>query len=131
MTLLTSMMERPLDPGYAAAAQRRTEAGLPGGTSTRTPMMLVAALVVGLLLSLGALSLRGPDTAASRTRQDLVRQIEARRADADARARQAQSLQAEIDRAQANALGGQQAALAQRLAALTLAAGSEAVPVRA
>lgn len=127
MTLLTSMMERPLDPGYAAAAQRRTDAGLPGGKSTRTPMMLVAALVVGLLLSLGALSLRGPDTAASRTRQDLVRQIEARRADADAQARQAQSLQAEIDRAQANALGGQQAALAQRLAALTLAAGSEAV----
>ena len=69
MTLLTSMMERPLDPGYAAAAQRRTEAGLQGGTSTRTPMMLVAALVVGLLLSLGALSLRGPDTAASRTLQ--------------------------------------------------------------
>ena len=28
MTLLTSMIERPLDPGYAAAAERRERAGL-------------------------------------------------------------------------------------------------------
>ena len=29
MTLLTSMLERPLDPGYAAAAEQRRAAGLP------------------------------------------------------------------------------------------------------
>jgi uncharacterized protein YlxW (UPF0749 family) len=127
MTLLTSMMERPLDPGYAAAAGRRVEAGLPAATSTRTVTMLVAALVVGLLLTLGALSLRRPDTAPSRARAELVAQIEARRADADERARQVQSLQSEVDRAQQEALGGRQAALAERIAALSLASGAQAV----
>ena len=29
MTLITEMMEHPLDPGYAAAAERRSQAGLP------------------------------------------------------------------------------------------------------
>lgn len=127
MTLLTSMMERPLDPSYAAAAQRRVDAGLPAATSTRSRTVLVAAVVVGLLLTLGALSLRRPETVSSRARADLVAQIEARRADADARARQVQALQTEIDRAQANALGGEQAALAKRLSALSRSTGSDAV----
>jgi uncharacterized protein YlxW (UPF0749 family) len=127
MTLLTSMMERPLDPAYATAAERRTAAGLPAATSTRTGTMLVAAMVVGLLLTLGALSLRRPDTALSQARADLVAQIEARRSDADTQARQVQALQAEIDRAQTSALGGEQAALATRLSQLSLATGSEAV----
>jgi uncharacterized protein YlxW (UPF0749 family) len=127
MTLLTSMMERPLDPSYAAAAQRRVDAGLPAATSTRSRTVLVAAVVVGLLLTLGALSLRRPETVSSRARADLVAQIEARRADADARARQVQTLQNEIDRAQANALGGEQAALARRLSALSRSTGSEGV----
>lgn len=127
MTLLTSMMERPLDPSYAAAAQRRVDAGLPASTSTRSRTVLVAAVVVGLLLTMGALSLRRPETVSSRARADLVAQIEARRADADARAREAQSLQTEIDRAQASALGSEQAALARRLSALARSTGSEAV----
>ena len=54
MTLLTSMMERPLDPGYAAAADRRQSDGLPSSTGLRTPTVLVAAFVVGLLLTLAA-----------------------------------------------------------------------------
>jgi uncharacterized protein YlxW (UPF0749 family) len=121
------MMERPLDPSYAAAAQRRVDAGLPAATSTRSRTVLVAAVAVGLLLTLGALSLRRPETVSSRARADLVAQIEARRADADARARQVQALQTEIDRAQANALGGEQAALAKRLSALSRSTGSDAV----
>ena len=57
MTLLTAMMERPLDPGYAAAAERRDEAGLPAAPARRTPrIVLVAALVVGLLLDASARS---------------------------------------------------------------------------
>ena len=54
MTLLISMMERPLDPGYAAAAAEREAAGLPPSTGTRTPTVVVAAVVTGLLLTLGA-----------------------------------------------------------------------------
>lgn len=127
MTLLTSMMERPLDPGYAAAAEQRVAEGLPPATSTRTVAVLAAAIVVGLLFALGAMSQRQPDTAPSRARADLVRQIEARRSAADEQVRQVQTLQAEIDRLQASALGGQEAALAERLAALAVVTGSAAV----
>lgn len=125
MTLLTSMMERPLDPGYAAAAERRAAAGLPAATSTTTPAVLVAVLVMGLVFAVGALSLGRRDTTASRTRADLVSQIEARRANADQSARQVQGIQAQIDRLQANALGGQ-GDLSGRLSSLALVTGSAA-----
>jgi uncharacterized protein YlxW (UPF0749 family) len=125
MTLLTSMMERPLDPGYAAAAEQRAAAGLPPATSTRTPAVLVAALFMGLLFAVGAVSLGPRSAAPSRARADLVEQIEARRASADQNARQVQSLQAEIDRLQASALGGQ-GDLSGRLSSLALATGASA-----
>lgn len=125
MTLLTSMMERPLDPGYAAAAERRTEAGLPAATSLRSVTVLVAALITGLLLTVGALSLRSPDTGATRARADLVRQIEERRAAADDNATTVRELQTEVNRAQAAALGGQQAEIGTRLASLERAAAAE------
>ena len=83
MTLLTSMMERPLDPGYAAAAAERERAGLPPSTGTRTATVLVSALVAGLLLTLGGLALRTPSTAAVKAKADLVTQIEARRSQVD------------------------------------------------
>lgn len=125
MTLLTSMMERPLDPGYAAAAEQRAAAGLPPATSTRTPAVLVAVLVMGLLFAVGAMSLGPRSDAPSRARADLVQQIEARRAGADQNARLVQSLQAEIDRLQASALGGQ-GDLSGRLSSLSLATGATA-----
>lgn len=125
MTLLTSMMERPLDPGYAAAAEERRAAGLPPATSTRTPAVLVAVLVMGLLFATGALSLGHRDTTSSRARAQLVEQIQARRSSADQSARQVQTLQAEIDRLQASALGGQ-GDLSGRLSALALVTGSAA-----
>ena len=125
MTLLTSMMERPLDPGYAAAAERRAASGLPPATSTATPAVLVAVLVMGLVFAVGAVSLGHRDTTASRARSDLVSQIQARRATADQSARQVQGLQAQIDRLQANALGGQ-GDLSGRLSALALVTGSAA-----
>jgi uncharacterized protein YlxW (UPF0749 family) len=126
MTLLTSMMERPLDPGYAAAAERRAAAGLPPATSTRTPAVLVAAIVLGLLFAVGAVSLRQRDAAPSRARAELVEQIESRRASADQNARRVQSLQGEIDRFQASALGGE-GGLSGRLSSLALVSGATAV----
>jgi len=127
MTLLTSMMERPLDPGYAAAAERRTAAGLPASTGFRTPTVVAAMLVVGLLLTLGALALRTPSTAAARARADLVSQIESRRAAADRQEASLRGLQVEVDRLQAQALGSGQAGLQERLEALSLSSGAEAV----
>jgi uncharacterized protein YlxW (UPF0749 family) len=128
MTLITSMMQRPLDPGYAAAAQRRGEAGLPPATSVRTRTMLVAAVVTGLLLTVAAQSLRGRETTAARARAELVEQIESRRGVADRQARAVQELQAQISQAQARSLGAQrQGALARELTVLETAAGGSAV----
>ena len=63
MTLLTSVIERPLDPGYAAAAARRSAAGLPPATPLRGPLILGAGLVAGLVLSVSAMTLRAGETA--------------------------------------------------------------------
>jgi len=129
MTLLTSMMERPLDPGYAAAAARREREGLPPSTGTRTLVVLCAALVIGLLLTLGALALRTPSTTAAKAKAELVAQIESRRAAADRQERHLTALQAQVDQLQAKALNnGQASSLGSRLDTLANAAG--AVPVK-
>ncbi|KRF25015.1 DUF881 domain-containing protein [Phycicoccus sp. Soil803] len=127
MTLLISMMERPLDPGYAAAAAQREAAGLPPSTGTRTMTVAVAAVVAGLLLTLGALALRTPSTSAIRAKANLVSQIESRRAEVDRQEAQLRAVQAEVDRLQAQALGQDETSLQTRLAALTLASGAEKV----
>lgn len=127
MTLLTSMMERPLDPGYAAAAAERERAGLPPSTGTGTATVLVSALVAGLLLTLGALALRTPSTAAVKAKADLVAQIEARRGQVDREGNQLRALQTEVDTLQARALGQDQASVRSRLDALTLVSGGQAV----
>ena len=58
MTLLTSMLERPLDPSYQAAADRRRAAGEAPGTSSRTVLVFVMMLLTGLLFAIGAQALR-------------------------------------------------------------------------
>jgi uncharacterized protein YlxW (UPF0749 family) len=128
MTLLTSMMERPLDPGYAAAAEERQRAGLPTSTGLRTPTVAVAALVIGLLLAMGAVALRAPSTSAARAKEDLVKQVESRRAAVDKQAVQLRTTRAQVDELQARALSQQgEASLQTRLQTLSLASGADAV----
>ena len=54
MTLLTSMLERPLDPSYQAAADRRRAAGEAPATSSRTVLVFVMMLLTGLLFAIGS-----------------------------------------------------------------------------
>jgi uncharacterized protein YlxW (UPF0749 family) len=77
MTLLTTMMERPLDAGYQEAADRRLSAGLPGATSTRTVLVVVLAILTGFLFAVAAQSLRPKPTAAAAVKKELVSRIEA------------------------------------------------------
>jgi uncharacterized protein YlxW (UPF0749 family) len=77
MTLLTTMMERPLDPGYQEAAARRAAAGLPRATSTRTVLVIVLAILTGFLFAVAAQSLRPKPTAAAALKKELVTRIEA------------------------------------------------------
>jgi len=126
MTLITGMMERPLDPGYAAAAERRQGSGLPAATGLRSPTLIIAAILVGALLGISALALRPP--AVNRIKSDLVARIEDRRAHADSQTRRIDTLRSEINAAQAAALTAQsQTGLAAELSRLELAAGM--VPV--
>ena len=58
MTLITEMMQRPLDPGYAAAAESRQKAGLPPATGHQGPMLVLVAVLIGASLAgvIGALA---------------------------------------------------------------------------
>ena len=127
MTLLTSMMERPLDPGYAAAAEQRVAEGLPASTGTRTVTVVVAAVVVGLLLTLGAVALRAPSTSAARAKAQLVAQVEGRRTAVERQATALRTLQVQVDQLRGQALGQTSASLQSRLATLDLASGAQAL----
>lgn len=128
MTLLISMQERPLDPGYATAAERRRAAGTPPASALRAPGAVVAFLLVGLVLSVGATALRSGTSDSGRVRADLIARIEARRADADDRAHRIAATEEEIARLEGAALeqarfGG----LAEQVERLRRAAGAVAV----
>jgi len=128
MTLITEMMERPLDPGYAAAAERRQESGLPAATGLRSPMLIIAAILIGALFGASALALRAPTTASSKIKGELVARIEVRRSHADAQEQLIARLRNQINTAQAAALNQQnQTGLTTELSKLELAAGT--VPV--
>ena len=124
MTLITEMMMRPLDPSYAAAAESRQRSGLPPATGHRSLLLVVFAVLIGALLATSALALRVPETGAKTIKSDLVRRIEASRAQADARTRLIAELRREINTAQAGALSAQsQTGLAAELSRLDLSAG--------
>ena len=127
MTLLTSMMERPLDPGYAAAAERRVAQGLPPSTGTRTTTVAVAAVVAGLLLTLGAIALRAPSTSAAKAKAQLVAQVEARREAVDRQESSLRTLQAQVEQLRGQALAQSSASLQSRLQALDAASGAQAL----
>lgn len=76
MTLLNSMLERPLDQGYQEAADRRVAEGLPAATSTRAITVVVLALLTGFLFAVGAVALRPQPTAIAELKAELVDRIE-------------------------------------------------------
>jgi uncharacterized protein YlxW (UPF0749 family) len=133
MTLLREVMERPLDPGYAAAAARReaTRADPPGPAARRTArrrllVTLVAACVVGTLLTAAVLDLRLPG-AATDARDALLREVDERTAAADAMARRVEQLRADVEAAQVQALADDDAGVLDVVQRLALEAGE--VPV--
>jgi len=128
MTLITSMLERPLDPGYAAAADLREKAGLPRATGLRSPSLIVFALIIGTLVGIAAMQLRGGETTKERTKASLIERIEQQQAVVDTRTGQASGLRAEISGLDAETLRDVSEELAQSVQRLSLVAG--AVPVR-
>lgn len=128
MTLITSMLERPLDPGYAAAAERREKAGLPKGTGLRSPALIVFAVIIGVLVGIAAMQLRGGETTKQRTKTSLIERIERQQEVVDTRAAEAGALRSEIAAIDEETLREVSAELAEEVQRLALVAG--AVPVR-
>jgi uncharacterized protein YlxW (UPF0749 family) len=122
MTLITTMLRRPLDPGYAAAAERRRAAGQPGSTSLRSPLLVAATLVIGLVVGVSAYNLTASSSPRSEARADLITQIESRRTEVDRLSAQAQALQSEVTTLEASELAG--AGDAQRSQDLAVAVGA-------
>lgn len=96
MTLLTSMLERPLDAGYQEAADRRVAAGLPPATSTRTTIVIVMMVLTGFLFAVGAQALRPRPTAAASVKAELVSRIEALQAEGQAQESRISSVSKEV-----------------------------------
>ncbi len=127
MTLLTEVMERPLDPGYAAAAERRARQGTPPGHPTRSPLLLVV-LLLGMLLATAALQARGQTTSRVAERDQLVSEIDRQDAAAAALERGNVRLQATIETERAGQLEQQsQGGLADEVARLGLVTGALSV----
>ena len=118
MTLLTTMLERPLDPGYAAAADRREAAGEPRATSLRSPRLATAAVLIGLVVGVASYNLTASGSPRAQARENLVGQIQERRTEVDELGARAAALQAEVSAAEAAQLAGDpKAALSRDLAA--------------
>ncbi|MBR7742360.1 DUF881 domain-containing protein [Phycicoccus sp. BSK3Z-2] len=116
MTLIRTMMERPLDPGYQAAADRREAAGEPRATSLRSPRLTAAALALGLVVGVAASNLTATDSPRAAARADLVDQIEQRRAEVEDLSARAQDLQGRVTTLEAEQVGGGEAARTRDLA---------------
>lgn len=128
MTLITSMLQRPLDPGYAAAAERREQEGLPRATSLRSPSLIVFAVIIGVLVGIAAMTLRGTETSKQRTKSSLIERIETQRSVVDERAAAASALRSEIAALDAETLRDVSGSLADDVERLALVTG--AVPVQ-
>jgi uncharacterized protein YlxW (UPF0749 family) len=104
MTLLTEIMNHPMDPGYVAAAHRRSALGQ-AAPRARAVVALATALALGFVLTVSALTLRRPVTGAAKVRATLIERIEAQRAHDDQVGTTIAEVEAEIERYQEAALG--------------------------
>ncbi|PYG02256.1 Uncharacterized conserved protein YlxW, UPF0749 family [Georgenia satyanarayanai] len=127
MTLLREVVERPLDPGYAAAAQRRAEGRAPALPWWRKGIVVVLAAALGLGAVWAARELRAPTDGAGDARALLLSQV----SDGAARGQQLRAdnaaLVEQIDRLQEESLRGTDPEFLERVQLLTLNAGSARV----
>lgn len=96
MALLQEVLDRPPDPGYESAAARRHAQGLPSSTSLRSPLLASTCVVLGLVFSVSALTLRTPDTQVGAERIELAERIEAANRAGDASAARIEELRTEV-----------------------------------
>ena len=118
MTLLREVMERPLDPSYAAAAAHphpRTRRG--------TALTLALAIAAGAAFSVSVSSIRQPQRESSQANNHLRDEIQKRTEQVEKQAAANAALSAAIEVTQQKALGAGGAELAAQAKRLGLAAG--------
>jgi uncharacterized protein YlxW (UPF0749 family) len=128
MSLLSEVMERPLDPGYAAAAERRRLAP----DQPRRPLVngitLIMLAVIGLLSVAAVLALRAPQPQAASAKQALLQRIRTGTASADRLQKANDQLRVSNDKDQASLLRlDARGQLADQIQLLGIVSGSLAV----
>lgn len=104
MTLLTEVMHRPLEPGYADAAARRAHGHRRGPVARM--LTLVVAVLCGLLATAAVTQLRRPAPDAVRARRALEREIQRRIDHVDQTRTTLEAQHRQIDRLRGQALTG-------------------------
>ncbi|MBE7700991.1 DUF881 domain-containing protein [Oerskovia sp. Sa1BUA8] len=127
MTLLTEVMDRPLDPGYAEAAARRTTGQEPPRRTGTWVFVAVLAVALGFVTAAATIDLRAPQGAAIEARKVLEKEILDRREQVDALSAQATAVSDEIETLQTEALADVDPALLETLQIDGVASGSLAV----
>ncbi|WP_299034640.1 DUF881 domain-containing protein [uncultured Pseudokineococcus sp.] len=126
MTLLREVMERPLDPSYAAATAAR-RAGLSSApTWSRRTTTVALGLLAGLVAVVGVVHLRAPG--AERTTVALREEVEQRQEEVDALAASVEVVRGRVVSAQDAVLGPVGAELGETAESLGVLTGS--APVR-
>ena len=93
----------PATPPRPTAARRPGE---PRSTSLRSPLLVVATLVIGLVMGVAAYNLTAASTPRSKARAELITQIEDRRSQVDELTARATTLQSQVTDLEAEQLGG-------------------------
>jgi uncharacterized protein YlxW (UPF0749 family) len=131
MTLLTEVMERPLDPGYAEATARRRAEEAAGTARPRSLATRVGVVVLAVVLGVGtaaaAQQLRAPQDSVTQARSLLERQITERGDEVAALSQQADDLSREIVDLQRSALETQEPGLLDVIQRDSVHNGTEAV----
>lgn len=127
MTLLNEVIRRPLDAGYAMAAERRRAQGPRTRSAPRTIVIVVLAAGLGLATTAATLELRAPEPSVLAARTLLEEEIAERTLDVERLRGDNQVRNAEIAALQSAVLAAEDSPLLERIAADSVTSGSVAV----
>ncbi|NLF05120.1 MAG: DUF881 domain-containing protein [Actinomycetales bacterium] len=127
MSLLTSLLSRPLDPGYEAAARRREAEGAPRRTVGGVALLVLLAVGLGAVTVTAAVTLRAPQPAVVQARAVLEEEVRQRSLEVSAAETQLAALDSEIQSLQRAALEASDPELLARLAVDEAVSGAAAL----
>lgn len=127
MGLLTDVMSKALDPGYAEAAARPARTGSTAARAARGGVHLLVAVGLGLITVVAVAQLRAPGLSGPDPRELLEREITQRTDEADAVASDIEVLSAEVAQIQADAVAAVNPTLVTQLEQYELASGAVGV----